>query len=221
MTRLCPDRSLIVSCQARPDNVLHGPATMALMARAAVAGGAAAIRANGPSDIAAIRAAVGVPILGIHKLGDPGGVFITPTPAAAAEIVAAGCDAVALDGTLRPRPDGRSLRDHVEAIHARLGVEIMADVDSFEAGVAAREAGADIVATTLSGYTDGPVPDGPDVALVARLAAALDCPVIAEGRYWTVADVAAAFDAGAHAVVVGTAITNPSAITRRFVGAAG
>jgi N-acylglucosamine-6-phosphate 2-epimerase len=217
MTRLCRPGSIVVSCQAGAGNPLHGPEAMALMARAAVAGGAAAIRANGARDVAAIRAAVEVPILGIDKVGDPGGVFITPDVEAAARVVAAGADVVALDGTLRPRPDGRTLREHVAEIHERLGAEVMADADSLEAGVAAREAGADIVATTLSGYTGGPVPDGPDVELVARLAAALDCPVVAEGRYWSPEQVRAGFDAGAHAVVVGTAITNPTAITQRLV----
>jgi N-acylglucosamine-6-phosphate 2-epimerase len=220
VTRLCPPRSIVVSCQAGPDNPLHGPAAMALMARAAVAGGAAAIRANGAADVAAIRAAVDVPILGINKSGDPRGVFITPDADAAAEVAAAGAEVVALDGTLRRRPDGRTLRDHVADIRARLDVELMADVDSLEAGVAAREAGVDLVATTLSGYTGGEVPEGPDVALVAQLSRVLDCPIVAEGRYWTPDDVRAGFDAGAYAIVVGTAITNPMAITRRLVAVA-
>jgi N-acylglucosamine-6-phosphate 2-epimerase len=220
VTALCPPRSIVVSCQAGPGNPLQGPRAMALMAQAAAAGGAAAIRANGERDIAAIRAAIDLPILGIDKVGDPGGVFITPHPDCAVSVVAAGADVVALDGTLRRRPDGRSLREHVAEIRERVGVELMADVDSLEAGVAAREAGVDLVATTLSGYTGGEVPEGPDVALVAELRAALDCPVVAEGRYWTVEDVEAGFDAGAHAIVVGTAITNPMAITRRFVAVA-
>jgi N-acylglucosamine-6-phosphate 2-epimerase len=190
---------------------------MALLAQAAVTGGAAAIRANGVPDVAAIRKAVDVPILGINKVGDPRGVFITPNVGSAAEIVAAGADMIAMDGTLRARPDGRLLREHIAEIHDVLGVAIMADVDSLEAGVAAREAGADVVATTLSGYTGNGVPAGPDVELVARLSGSVDCPVIAEGRYWTPADVQAAFDAGAYAVVIGAAITNPMAITRRFV----
>jgi N-acylglucosamine-6-phosphate 2-epimerase len=217
VTRLCPPRSIVVSCQAGADNPLHGPSSMALMARAAVAGGAKAIRANGPADVAAIRAAVDVPILGINKVGDPRGVFITPDAATAVEVAVAGAAVVALDGTRRTRPDGRSLRDHVAEIRQRLDVELMADVDCLEAGVAAREAGVDLVATTLSGYTGGPVPEGPDVELVAQLAQALDCPVIGEGRYWTPDDVKAGFEAGAYAIVVGTAITNPMAITRRFV----
>jgi N-acylglucosamine-6-phosphate 2-epimerase len=223
MTRsLCPPGSIVVSCQAGRDNPLHGPDMMAMMARAAVAGGAAAIRANGPRDVAAIRAAVDVPILGINKLGDPAGVFITPDVDAAAAVVGAGADAIALDGTPRARPDGRSLADHVAEIHQRFDVSVMADADTLAAGVAAREAGADIVASTLSGYTGGgAAPLGPDLELVAALVRELDCPVIAEGRYWTTDDLRAGFAAGAHAIVVGTAITNPMAITRRFVEAAG
>ena len=222
MNQLCPPGSIIVSCQPGAGSPLRGAEAMALLAQAAVAGGAAAIRANGVPDVTAIRKAVDVPILGINKVGDPRGVFITPSVGSAAEVVAAGADMIAMDGTLRPRPDGRSLEQHTREIKTVLHVPVMADVDSLQAGVAARAAGADVVATTLSGYTNGNgVPAGPDVELVARLCEALDCPVVAEGRYWTTEDVEAAFAAGAHAVVIGTAVTNPMAITRRFVAVAG
>lgn len=210
-----PTGSLVVSCQAQPASPFHGPAGMTLMARAAVLGGAAGIRANGAADIAAIRAAVDVPILGISKSGDPDGVYITPTFASAAPLVEAGAAVVGLDATERPRPE--PLSELVARIHGELGVPVLADVDSLAAGVAAAAAGADLVATTLSGYTGGPVPAEPDVDLVRSLAVELDCPIVAEGRYWTPSDVSAAFDAGATAVVVGTAITNPTAITRRLV----
>lgn len=213
--------SLIVSCQAKPPNPLHGPETMALMARAAEAGGAAGIRANGAADIAAIRAVTALPVIGIDKRGDPNGVFITPTPASARAVVEAGAAMVAIDGTARERPDGGSLRDHVAAIHETLGVSVMADVDTVENGERARAAGADVIASTLAGYTaQRGATDEPDVDLVAELAGRLDCPVVAEGRYRTRADVAAALAAGAYAVVVGTAVTNPMAITRRLTGAA-
>ncbi|WP_460525544.1 N-acetylmannosamine-6-phosphate 2-epimerase [Flindersiella endophytica] len=213
-----PRGSLIVSCQARPGNPLHGPEPMTLMARAALAGGAAGIRANGPADIAAIRAAVDLPMIGIFKQGSPSGVSITPTMQAASDVVAAGAEIVALDGTLRPRPNGESLTEQIAHIHA-LGALAMADVDALESGIAAREAGADIVASTLSGYTTGDVPTAPDLPLIAALADALDCPIVAEGRYWTPADVRAAFDLGAYAVVVGTAVTNPMEITKRLATA--
>jgi N-acylglucosamine-6-phosphate 2-epimerase len=208
---------LVVSCQAYPGNPLDTPAAMALMAQAAEAGGAGAIRANGPDDIAAIRAVTDLPIIGIHKLGDPAGVFITPTYDAAAGVVAAGADLVALDGTLRR--DRRQLAQLIHRIHDELDVPVMADVDSVDAGLAAREAGADLVATTLSGYTTGRTPTDPDVDLVRRLAAELDCPVVAEGRIRSPEDVRAVCDAGAFAVVVGHAITDPMHLTARLVGA--
>jgi N-acylglucosamine-6-phosphate 2-epimerase len=211
--------SLVVSCQAGPGNPFHSPEPMALMARAAEAGGAAAIRANGAADVAAIRAVTRLPIIGLNKLGDPGGVFITPTFESAVGIVEAGADLIALDGTLRPRPDGADLAGQIDRIHRELGVPVLADVDTLEAGLAAREAGADLVATTLSGYTNGRTPSGPDVELVRQLAAKLDCPVVAEGRIRTPEDVRAVCAAGAHAVVVGYAITNPMDITARLVGA--
>lgn len=218
-TSILPVRSLVVSCQALPGNPLHTAEAMALMARAAEAGGAAAIRANSPDHVAAIRAATRLPIIGIHKVGDTGGVFITPTVEAAAGVVRAGADLVAIDGTLRPRPNGERLADQIGRIHADLGVPVVADIDTVDAGLAARDAGADLVATTLSGYTAGQPPDEPDVELVARLAAKLDCPVVAEGRFRTPKQVREACDAGAHAVVVGYAITNPMDITARLVRA--
>jgi N-acylglucosamine-6-phosphate 2-epimerase len=211
--------SLVVSCQAGPGNPFQAPEPMALMARAAEAGGAAAIRANGASDVAAIRAVTRLPIIGLNKVGDPDGVYITPTFESAVGIVEAGADLVALDGTLRPRPDGAELADQIGRIHRELGVPVLADVDTLEAGLAAREAGADLVATTLSGYTNGRVPVGPDVELVRQLVAKLDCPVVAEGRIRTPDDVRAVCEAGAYAVVVGYAITNPMDITARLVGA--
>lgn len=216
-----PFRSVVVSCQAGADNPLHGPGPMALMAQAAAAGGAAGIRANGPADVAAISAVVDVPILGINKTGDRDGVYITPTFESAAAVVRAGATVVALDGTDRRRPDGVRLGELVARIHDELGIPVMADVDSLAAGRFARAAGADLVGTTLSGYTGaGPADgDGPDLALVRLLADELDCPIVAEGRFWTRDDVLAGFAAGAHTVVVGTAITNPMAITRRLVEA--
>ncbi len=216
---LLPPGSLVVSCQSTPGDPFDSAELMALMARAAERGGAGAIRANGPSHVAAIRAVTALPIIGLHKIGDPSGVFITPTFECAVGVVAAGADLIALDATLRPRPDGQSLRRQIERIHEELGVPILADVDTLEAGLAARDAGADYVATTLSGYTGGGTPAGPDIELVRRLAAAVDCPVVAEGRIRTPEDVRAVCDAGAHAVVVGSAITNPTDITAHLASA--
>ena len=209
---------LVVSCQARADNPLHGAQFMGAMAPAARDGGAIRIRANGPDDIAAAKAA-GLPVIGIHKVfSQDHPVYITPSFAAAEAIVAAGAGIVALDCTERPR-DGEHPRTIIRRIRDELGAEVFADVSTVEEGRAAADWGASYVATTLSGYTQAtqPRPDPPDLALVEALATRLAVPVVAEGRYNTPQLVQRAFAFGAHAVVVGTMITNPREITRLFV----
>jgi N-acylglucosamine-6-phosphate 2-epimerase len=210
---------LVVSVQAPPASPLRAPAHMAAVAQAAEAGGAVGIRAAGAADIAAIKAAVGLPVIGLHKRHTAAGVRITPTFEDAEAVVAAGADVLAVDATLRPRADGRPASEFVAALRASLGVPVLADVDDAASGTAAARAGAAAVATTLAGYTGGPSPWEPDIALVAELTGAQDGPVIAEGRYATAAHVSAAFAAGAYAVVVGTAITDPVALTRGLAAA--
>jgi N-acylglucosamine-6-phosphate 2-epimerase len=213
---------LVVSVQAAPGSPLASPETMSAIARAAELGGASGIRAEGPDDVRAIRDAVSVPVIGLVKRDIPGSpVRITPSLDDARAVVSAGADVVAVDATLRTRSGGITSHDFVAALAGELERPLLADVDSLEAATAARAAGADAVATTLSGYTgDEPAPDEPDLELVGRLAGELDCPVLAEGRYSTPDDVRAAFDAGAFAVVVGTAITDPIVLTRRFAAGA-
>lgn len=211
-------RGLIVSCQARADNPLHGPQFMGAMALAARDGGAIAIRANGPEDIAAVKAA-GLPVIGIHKVfSEAYPVYITPDFAAAEAIVAAGAEIVALDCTERPR-QGEAPSILVRRIREELGAEVFADISTLDEGLKAADWGATYLATTLSGYTAAtePRPSGPDLALLEALAGKSGLPVVAEGRYNTPALVRQGFEAGAHAVVVGTMITNPREITRRFV----
>ncbi|SFN39142.1 N-acetylmannosamine-6-phosphate 2-epimerase [Mycetocola miduiensis] len=210
---------LIVSCQAYPGEPLRDSRAMSLMAQAAVAGGAAAIRAQGLDDIRLIHQSVGVPQIGLVKVGS-GGVFITPTLDDAIAVVAAGSEIVAIDGTRRSRPDGLTLQQTIDAIHSRTDALVMADVGSFDDGVAAADAGADIIGTTLAGYTpEREKTEGPDLELLAQLVASLDLPVVAEGRIHTPEQARMAADAGAFAVVVGTAITHPTTITSWFVSA--
>jgi N-acylglucosamine-6-phosphate 2-epimerase len=206
---------VVVSVQAPSGSPMAAPSHLAAIARAAELGGAAGIRAM---EVAAVKEAVALPVIGLRKRRMEGSdVYITPSTDDARAVVAAGADIVAVDGTLRPRPDGVDLASLV----AEVPVPVLADVDCLEAGLAAREAGAAAVATTLAGYTDNtPSPVDPDIHLVEDLAAELDCPVFAEGRIATPAQARAAFDAGAFAVVVGTAITDPIALTRGFAAAA-
>lgn len=209
---------LVVSCQAYPGEPLRSTEAMTAMALSARDGGAAGIRAQGPDDIAAIRAAVPLPLIGLWKDGGDD-VFITPTLKHARVVVEAGADIVAVDGTRRPRPDGRTLREVVDGIH-EAGASVLADCGSLADGLAAVGAGADAVATSLAGYTgERDKADGPDIELIEQLAARLDVPVLAEGRIGTPEQARAVLEAGAWAVVVGTAITHPTTLTRRFVAA--
>ncbi|SCF05324.1 N-acylglucosamine-6-phosphate 2-epimerase [Micromonospora viridifaciens] len=212
-------RRLVVSCQAYPGEPMRSPDTMRRVALAAVRGGAAGIRAQGLEDITAIRNAVDVPLIGLWKDGDDE-VFITPTLDHAVAVARAGADIVALDGTSRPRPDGLTLAETIAAVHEQTGALVMADCSTLDEGITAANVGADLVSTTLAGYTAYTTKgDGPDLGLVARLAAAVDVPVVAEGRIHTPAYAAEAVQAGAWAVVVGTAITHPTTITGWFASA--
>ena len=211
-------KGLIVSCQARADNPLHGPVFMGAMALAARDGGARGLRANGPEDIRAVKGA-DLPVIGIHKVfSDEYPVYITPDFDAAAAIVEAGAEIVALDCTPRPR-NGEKPEILIRRIREELKAEVFADISTFEEGVAAADWGATYVSSTLSGYTDytEPKPEFPDLDLLEKLAQRLSVPVVAEGRYNTPEWVKRGFEAGAHAVVVGTMITNPREITKMFV----
>jgi N-acylglucosamine-6-phosphate 2-epimerase len=210
---------LIVSCQAELGEPLFGSEHMAAMARAAALGGAVGIRANTPLDIRSIKQQVDLPIIGIYKIDTPGfAVRVTPTLLSAIQVAQAGADIIAIDATDRPHPDGLGLEERVQAIHHDTSCLVMADISTFEEGVVARQAGADLVATTLSGYTAySLVQDGPDFALLERLAKSLSIPVVAEGRIATPAQAARALELGAWAVVVGSAITRPRWITEQYV----
>ncbi|MFC1959778.1 putative N-acetylmannosamine-6-phosphate 2-epimerase [Chloroflexota bacterium] len=213
---------LIVSCQAEEGFPLNQPDRLAAMAVTVVRGGADAIRASEPENIRAMKQAVDVPIIGIYKKDYPGfAVRITPTIDEVAAIVEAGSDMIALDATDRPRPGDLSLPELFAAIRERYDVPIMADIATLEEGITAAKLGADVVATTLSGYTaSSDQQPGPDIALIQALTAAVDVPVIAEGRIAAPDHVRAAFEAGAYAVVVGSIITRPHLITEPYVAAA-
>lgn len=210
---------LVVSCQAYPGEPLRDPDVMSRMAQAVVQGGAVGIRAQGLADLELMAGHLDVPLIGLVKIGTEG-VFITPTLTDALAVAATGADVVAVDATDRERPDGGTFADIARGVHDSTGCLVMADVSTYDEGCRAVEAGADLVGTTLSGYTAAsPRTTGPDLDLVARLSGAVGVPVVAEGRIHATHDATAALVAGAHCVVVGTAITHPTSITRWFVEA--
>ncbi|ATG52763.1 N-acetylmannosamine-6-phosphate 2-epimerase [Brachybacterium vulturis] len=210
--------SLIVSCQAYPGEPMQDPRTMAQVASAVQQGGASAVRAQGLEEIAQVTSAVDVPVIGIWKDGVDG-VFITPTLEHCLAVIEAGADILALDGTTRPRPDGRTLAQTVSAVREHFDGPLMADCDSLDSALAAAELGIEIIGTTLAGYTPArPRTEGPDLELLGELARQLPptSVLVAEGRVHTPLQAADARATGAFAVVVGTAITHPTSITRWF-----
>lgn len=212
--------NLIVSCQALPDEPLHSPEIMGRLAFAAKEGGAKGIRANSVIDIQAIKKSVDLPIIGIIKevYGDCG-VFITPTNKEIDLLAEEGVEIIALDATKRIRPDGKTIEQVFPIIREKYPNQIfMADCSTYEEGKTAYELGFDCLGTTLSGYTEYTKGTSlPDFDLIEKLAKDFPIPIIAEGGIWSPEQLAKTLEIGALTAVVGTAITRPREITKRFV----
>jgi N-acylglucosamine-6-phosphate 2-epimerase len=192
---------------------MDSPAVIAAMAEAAVAGGAAGVRVEGVANVAAVRKAVSCPIIGIVKVAlETSAVKITPFARNVIDLISAGADIVAVDATNRERPE--PVESAIE-ITKKNGGLFMADCSSFQDGVNALKLGADILGTTMSGYTGHTIPEEPDLELVGQFSN-LDAFVIAEGRYNTPDLAARAIQSGADAVVVGSAITRLEVVTGWF-----
>jgi N-acylglucosamine-6-phosphate 2-epimerase len=187
------------------------------MALAAGDGGAAGYRVATAAVVAKLRAATQLPIIGLVKRHVPGfEVYITPSVAETRSLIEAGADIVAADCASVSRP-AEPFSALVEVCHQH-GVAIMADCATTAQAVDAASQGADVVATTLAGYTSQTrhvIP--PDLRMLAEVSGAVDIPVAVEGGVWDPEDVANAFAAGAAFIVVGSAVTDPERIMRRLV----
>jgi N-acylglucosamine-6-phosphate 2-epimerase len=190
---------------------------IAAIAQAAVNRGAAGLRIDTPAHVQAVRQRTSAPIIGLWKRQFEGSeVYITPQAEQAKAIAQAGADIIAIDGTLRARPGGETVASLIDSIHS-LGKPVMADVDTLESAIAAVAAGADLVGTTLYGYTQQTrhlPPPGFD--LLKQMVDKLSIPVICEGGVASPAMVKQALDIGAYAVVVGTAITGIDAQVQAY-----
>ena len=223
-------QTIIVSVQANDDEPLAPIDMLMAMAQSALNGGGHGLRlANALSIQAARQRFPQTPIIGITKpkalpAYPMNSVYITPTADDACSVLDAGADIVATDATMRPRPDGLGLKDWVSGVRSRYPQAVfMADIATLEEGLNAQTLGFDCVSTTLSGYTTNTQAkarmDAPDFDLLTALVQQCPCPVILEGRVWEPAQVTRAFELGAYAVVIGSAITRPQLITQRFVSA--
>jgi N-acylglucosamine-6-phosphate 2-epimerase len=212
---------VVVSSQAMdPRSPLSPPHILSLLAQAAELGGAAGFRVESRAVVEELRPRTRLPIIGIrkHRVADTD-TYITPSAADAVELIASGADIVAAQATSGSRPF-ESFAEIANAVHAA-GRLVMADIATAEEANEAAAAGADLIATTMVGYTrESKDAVRPPLALVERLTKDLSVPVVVEGGIWTADDVTAAFAVGAWCVVVGSAVTAPDLITRRLVDAA-
>ena len=209
---------MIVSCQALEDEPLHSSTIMMRMAKAALMGGAAGIRANSPQDCIEIKKNVDLPLIAIYKkVYDHSNVFITPTIEEVKSLLPVQAEIIAVDATKRPRPDNKTLEEFYKEIRQIYDGLIMADISDYDEAIEAERIGFDLVSTTLSSYTDYTLDrEKPDIELIEKLKKVLKIPILAEGNIETPEHAAKCIEAGAWAVVIGGAITRPQLITKKF-----
>lgn len=209
---------LIVSCQALEGEPLHDTYIMSKMALAAKLGGASAIRSNSALDIKAIKNEVDLPVIGLYKKDySDSEIFITPSKEEVLSLIDSGCEMIALDATMRKRPNGDTLESLVELIHKHKKLA-MADISTIEEALNAEKIGFDCVSTTLSGYTTySKQQSGPDFSLVKQCVKKLNIPVIAEGRIAEIKELKKMISLKPHSIVIGSAISRPELITKKFV----
>ncbi|MGA2233597.1 MAG: putative N-acetylmannosamine-6-phosphate 2-epimerase [Tepidisphaeraceae bacterium] len=211
---------LVVSCQAAPQDPLENVDALRRIALASVTGGAAGLRLNSAECIAAVRPDTNLPIIGIEKAYLNGRLRITPDFASAAALADAGADIIALDCTDRAWPGGEPWRQLVERIRGDLHLPVLADIATLEEALSAAAAGADLIGTTLNGYTEQTRnAKGFNWTLLADAVLQTGLPVVAEGHISNPSEAKRAIMAGAWCVVVGSAITRPGKITAGFVQA--
>ena len=216
--------TVVVSVQAMPNEPLYLEQCMIGMMKSVVNGGAGALRLAGARDVKNAKKLFNLPIIGLTKPNIiPKNykelVYITPNIKDVIELVEAGADVIATDATQRKRPNNEKLQDLIKYIHINKRLA-MADISTLEEGLNAKELGADIISTTLAGYTLGSAnspANEPDFELLKQLVEQTQLPVVLEGRIWEPEQVNKAFELGAHCVVIGSAITRPQLITKRFV----
>jgi N-acylglucosamine-6-phosphate 2-epimerase len=192
------------------------------MAKAAMLGGAVGIRANSVQDICEIKKTIPLPVIGIIKADYQGSsVYITPTINEIDALVECGCEIIAMDATCRLRPNSITLKEFFNAVREKYPNQLfMADCATYSEGIEAALLGFDIIGTTLSGYTEESKNDpAPNFEMMASLVQNCGKPVIAEGNIWTTEQLKQAKQCGIHAAVVGSVITRPMLITRRFADA--
>ncbi len=215
-----PRSSLIISCQAPSDSPLHDASIIASIAQACINQGAKGLRIDSPSHIKAVKQLMpDIPVIGLWKqMGLDSDVYITPRITDAIAVSEAGAEIIAIDATTRNRPNGEKMADIITYIHDELGKLVMSDIDTIENAIASEVAGADLIGTTLYGYT-AQTKDftPPSFDFIEELLKKTNKPIICEGGVKTPLFAKKALEMGCYAVVVGTAITGVDLLAQKFV----
>lgn len=217
--------NIIISVQAMPNEPLYDEVCINALIKSVINGGACGLRVAGERDVRNAKKISDIPVIGITKpnkipVNYKELVYITPSVMDVQLLIDAGADIIAFDGTYRNRQNEENISQIIDLIHSNEKLA-MADISTFEEGVMNALLGADLISTTLSGYTtySETTSSEPDFELVKKLVKTITTPVILEGRIWSPEDVKKAFASGAYSVVIGSAVTRPQLITRRFVKA--
>ena len=218
------EHKIVVSVQAMPSEPLYQESCMTAMMKSVIKGGAGGLRVAGTRDLKIAKTLFEVPVIGLTKPDViPKNwqeiVYITPTLNEVISLIEAGADVIAFDGTKRPREGGCTLKEIIKYIKINKRIS-MADISTLDEGLNAADLGANILSTTLSGYTKESLDvdaSQPDFKLLENLVKETGLPVVLEGRIWEPWQVDKAFELGAHCVVIGSAITRPQLITKRFI----
>lgn len=213
---------LVVSCQVNPEDPIYTEDMVVKMAQAAKWAGAVGIRANTPKQIRQIKEAVDLPVIGLYKITYPGSdVYITPTLEAAQEVWEAGADIIAMDCTNGKNHEKKAAWELLPRVKEAIPEAItFADVSNYEETERAVKLGADIAAPTLYGYTEATRGrEYPDLHAFSRMCRDFgdEIYMMMEGHLYTPEDAMKCIYLGAHAVVVGSAITRPHVTAKRFV----
>ena len=208
--------SLIASCQPITKGPLDSSSFILASAKASIIGGAKALRIEGFKNLKIIKKNINIPVIGIKKRNLKNyPIIITPLLSDVEKLAQLGTEIIAFDATLRERPF--TINEIISKIHSFKKIA-MADCSNIKDAINAIENGADILSTTLSGYTnDKKIPKYPDFKLLNSLIKKFKVPVIAEGRFNTPSLYKKAINMGAHSVVVGTALNRIEIITRSFL----
>jgi len=195
-------RGVIVSIQG------YHYKTMTELAKDAINAGCVAIRTDKRLCLSDEEK---VPIIGLKKLQVEDvkiTAYITPTPEAVQE-VEPWSDLIAIDYRAS-NPDlqrvSKYCREH--------SLKVVADIETFDDFANIRDRGYyyTYVATTLSVFK---LLFRPNLRLVEKIAQE-EKRIIAEGNYTSRKDVRAAFEYGAHAVCIGSAIANVYKLTKKY-----